>query len=165
MSDEIGGKYEKKRDPVRTVYGESGEKKEVKISELCQYCPHFDCPGCYRKDAGHACLTMRSWREGEIELEEAIDAKYYQHSRHERTDELRDKVFHQIMRQQYEESYEVKSAAGDFASLVLKGVNPFVARKKFLGKPVKIPRGLAKSIKKRVEAELGEDFWREDNEG
>lgn len=51
------------KDPTKIVLDNFGREREVKISELYQYCPYVECEGFYRRDAPRSCLTFQSWRE------------------------------------------------------------------------------------------------------
>jgi predicted RNA-binding protein with TRAM domain len=152
MSGTDASEFEKVRSSERLVPTGFGNSERRKISELCQYCPNEDCPGCYQKNSKHACVTMKKWRNNQLDLVEAIRRKRNQNDRHEKTDEFREWVFEQVMREQlgydWEEKadYSMKKDAGTFASRVAKGDDPYKADE---GLWVHIPDSLARKISER----------------
>ena len=143
--------FEKTRSSSRKVYTGFGTEKR-KISELCQYCPNDDCPGCYQKNSKHACVTMKKWRNNELDLVEAIRRKRNQNERHEQTDEFREWVFEQVMRERLgydwekQANHQMKKNAETFASRVAKGKDPYNSDE---GLALHIPDSLAREISKR----------------
>lgn len=106
-------------------------------ARLCHYCPHMDCPGASSADDRAACSTLSWWLAGKIDLAQAVQAKRGQQQRHERTDEFRDWVFHQVTdangvtldEAETDRDYEKRRDAGEFAAVVAKGTDARKAKR------------------------------------
>jgi hypothetical protein len=99
-----------------------GKTKAVKISILCQYCPNIKCKGYYRIDAPKACLTFKSWKEGKITLEEAIEIKHKQNERHAIIDPIRREIYDMLKEQcDNDNPFMDREMAYAVASEIVKG--------------------------------------------